>query len=68
LWDHVVWIWFENHSYGAIVGSGSAPFINREVIRRCGLATNYHSLVHPSLPNYIAATSGLALNALGPLA
>ena len=29
--------------------------------------TNYHSLVHPSLPNYIAATSGLAVNALGPL-
>src|SRR5262249_34829690 len=24
----------------------------------CGLATNYHGISHPSLPNYIAATSG----------
>ena len=66
-WDHVVWIWFENHGYDSIVGSGAAPFMNRTLIPRCGLATNYHSLAHPSLPNYIAATSGLALGALGPL-
>ena len=62
-WEHVVWIWFENHGYGAVIGS---PHINR-LARACGLATNYHSLAHPSLPNYIAATSGLALGALGPL-
>jgi phospholipase C len=66
-WEHVVWIWFENHSYGAIVGSSQAPFMNRRLIPACGLATNYHSLAHPSLPNYIAATSGLSLGALGPL-
>jgi hypothetical protein len=66
-WEHVVWIWFENHGYGAIVGSRDAPHFNHRLARGCGLATNYHSLAHPSLPNYIAATSGLALNALGPL-
>jgi phosphatidylinositol-3-phosphatase len=66
VWEHVVWIWFENHGYGAVIGSGAAPHINR-IARACGLATNYHSLAHPSLPNYIAATSGLALGALGPL-
>src|SRR5262249_3703142 len=27
----------------------------------CGLATNYHNISHPSLPNYVAATSGLSL-------
>ena len=29
----------------------------------CGLATNYHNISHPSLPNYLAATSGLAASA-----
>ena len=66
-WEHVVWIWFENHSYGAVVGSPDAPHINKRIIRGCGLATNYHALTHPSVPNYIAATSGLPLNALGAL-
>jgi len=66
-WDHVVWIWFENHGYGAVIGSSAAPHINHRLVRGCGLATNYHALAHPSLPNYIAATSGLALDALGPL-
>ena len=26
--------------------------------RRCGLATEYHAIAHPSLPNYLAMTSG----------
>jgi hypothetical protein len=56
-YDHVIWIWFENHSYDKIIGSTSAPYIN-SVASECGLATNYHNVTHPSLPNYIAATSG----------
>ena len=24
-WEHVVWIWFENHGYDEIVGSPDAP-------------------------------------------
>jgi phosphatidylinositol-3-phosphatase len=59
-YDHVVWIWMENHSYGQIVGSTDAPFING-VIDACGLATNYHNITHVSLPNYIGAVTGLAL-------
>ena len=47
----------ENHSYDAVVGSHDAPFTNR-LAAACGLATNYHNVSHPSLPNYIAATSG----------
>ena len=54
---HVIWIWMENHSYGQIIGSSSAPYIN-SLARACGLATNYTAVSHPSLPNYIAATSG----------
>ncbi len=47
----------ENHAYDAIAGSADAPFANR-LAAACGLATNYHNVTHPSLPNYIAATSG----------
>jgi phosphatidylinositol-3-phosphatase len=57
---HVIWIWMENHSFGDIIGNTSqAPYIN-SLATRCGLATNYHNTTHPSLPNYLAATSGLA--------
>lgn len=54
---HVVWIWFENHGYSDIAGSTDAPYLNA-IAGSCGLATNYQSVAHPSLPNYIAATSG----------
>jgi hypothetical protein len=56
-WKHVIWIWMENHSYQSIVGSPSAPYITH-IARECGLASNYEAVSHPSLPNYIAATSG----------
>jgi len=56
----VIWIWMENHSYGDIIGNtAQAPYIN-SLAAECGLATNYHNLSHPSLPNYIGATSGLS--------
>jgi phosphatidylinositol-3-phosphatase len=60
---HVIWIWMENHSSGAIIGSSQAPYFNA-LARECGLATSYHNITHPSLPNYIAATSGLSYSAL----
>jgi hypothetical protein len=62
-YTHVVWIWMENHSYGEIIGAKEAPYTNT-LAGQCGLATNYHNISHPSLPNYIAATSGLPLAAL----
>jgi phosphatidylinositol-3-phosphatase len=60
---HVIWIWLENHSSSAIIGSSQAPYFNT-LARECGLATNYHNITHPSLPNYVAATSGLSLSAV----
>src|SRR6266536_3112690 len=62
---HVIWIWMENQNYDSIIGSPYAPFTNR-LAARCGLAMNYHNITHPSLPNYIAATSGLTGKALDP--
>jgi len=62
-YQHVIWIWFENHSYRQVIGPpGSppalkAPYTN-SIATQCGLATGYRNVSHPSLPNYIAATSG----------
>lgn len=65
-YQHVIWIWMENHSYSSIIGNTSqAPYIN-SLAGQCGLATNYHNVSHPSLPNYIAGTSGLAVSSLSP--
>jgi phosphatidylinositol-3-phosphatase len=55
--SHVVWVVMENHGYGSIIGSSQAPYIN-QLANTYGLATNYFALSHPSLPNYIALTSG----------
>jgi hypothetical protein len=56
-YQHVVWIVMENKSYGEIVGSPSAPYLN-QLARQCGVASNFSAETHPSLPNYIAMTSG----------
>jgi hypothetical protein len=62
-YKHVIWIWMENHSYNTIIGSSQAPYIN-SVASECGLATNYHNISHPSLPNYTSAVAGLSYSAI----
>jgi phospholipase C len=63
-YKHVLWIWMENKSYSAIIGSSGStaytqsPYVNGTLVPGCGLATSYRNVSHPSLPNYIAATSG----------
>jgi phospholipase C len=54
---HVVWIFMENKSEGSVVAPGSSSFV-AALAQDCGLASNDHSITHPSLPNYLAATSG----------
>jgi hypothetical protein len=54
---HVVWIWMENRDYQEVLGGGAAPRL-ASYAKRCGLATNYLAVAHPSLPNYLAAVSG----------
>ena len=56
-YEHVVWIVMENKAYSDVIGSANAPNLNR-LARACGLASNFHAEGHPSLPNYIAMTSG----------
>ncbi len=54
---HVLWIWMENESYGAVIGAPDAPY-QTALATECGLAANYSAISHPSLPNYLAATGG----------
>lgn len=56
-YSHVIWILLENKAYTQVVGARSAPYIN-SLAKECGLATHYYAISHPSLPNYIALTSG----------
>jgi hypothetical protein len=56
-YSHVVVILMENKDFSDIIGSPSAPYLN-SLAKTCGLATQYHGVTYPSLPNYIAATSG----------
>jgi hypothetical protein len=51
----VVVVVLENHSYGDVVGA--SPYLNR-LARECALATDDVAVSHPSLPNYLALTSG----------
>jgi phosphatidylinositol-3-phosphatase len=54
---HVIWIVMENKSYSEVLGSSQAPYI-RALAAACGVATRFTAESHPSLPNYIAMTSG----------
>ena len=55
---HIIWIWMENRTYSSVLGSGSAAPKLSAYARKCGLATASYAVTHPSLPNYLAATSG----------
>ncbi len=52
---HVVLIVMENH--GSEDVAHSSPFLDG-LAAACGQATDYHAVAHPSLPNYLALTSG----------
>ncbi len=54
-YDRIVLVVLENHDFADV--AGHSPYLNG-LAKACGLATNYHSVAHPSLPNYLALTSG----------
>lgn len=55
--SHVVTIVLENEERSAVIGSAAAPYFNA-LARRYGTMTHSFAIRHPSLPNYIALTSG----------
>lgn len=61
---HLVVVVEENHGFGQIIGSRSAPFFN-QLAASGTLLTNYQAITHPSLPNYLALTAGSTLGVHG---
>src|SRR3954469_11823854 len=55
---HVIWIWMEKRTYTSVLGNGAAAPHLSSYAAKCGLATQSYAVTHPSLPNYLAATSG----------
>jgi len=51
---HVFVIVMENRSYADVAGNGYVA----QLTAQFGVATDYHGVAHPSLPNYLALTSG----------
>jgi hypothetical protein len=57
-YDHVVWIWMENHSAGEVLGASAPTPFERSLAAQCGAGTAYRAVGSPSQPNNIGATSG----------
>jgi hypothetical protein len=55
--SHIVVIVMENKEGADVLGSRKSPFLNA-LTRRYGVATQSYGVTHPSLPNYLALTSG----------
>ena len=55
--SHVAVIVMENKEATDVLGSPSSPYVTR-LAQRYGVATRSYAIRHPSLPNYLALTSG----------
>jgi hypothetical protein len=55
--SQVIVVVLENEEASDVIGSAQAPYTN-SLARRYGLATQSFAIAHPSLPNYLALTSG----------
>jgi fibronectin type 3 domain-containing protein len=56
-YTHIIWIIMENKGYNATLGSGAATYWTK-LSQACSTAKAAYGITHPSLPNYIALTSG----------
>ncbi len=55
---HVIVIIMENYGKAAVIGNISAPYMNSVLLPNYSIEGEYYAITHPSLPNYIAITSG----------
>jgi phosphatidylinositol-3-phosphatase len=55
--SHVIVVVMENKEDAEVIGNSAAPYAN-QLARRYGRATQSYAIRHPSLPNYLALTSG----------
>jgi hypothetical protein len=56
--SHIVVIVMENHEYSAIMGAGSDATYLRSMAASSVSLSRLFAITHPSLPNYLALTSG----------
>ena len=59
VYRHVLIVMDENVSYANLTKAGVAPYL-KGLATACGSELNMHAATHPSQPNYMAATSGVA--------
>jgi hypothetical protein len=55
--EKVMWVMMENRNY-SVLTSKSAPYLKGTLVPAGGSAANMHSESKPSLPNYVAITTG----------
>lgn len=55
--EHIIVVVEENKSYGELVGTSSAPFLN-DLAGSGAVLTQSYAVTHPSEPNYLALFSG----------
>ena len=59
VYQHIIVVILENHSFSQIVNNQDAPFINGLLKQNhTALFSNSHGITHPSQPNYIRFFSG----------
>src|SRR5437879_1273150 len=54
VYDHVVWIWMENHTYSQVIDNARAPYTT-SLAHQCGTVTRYSTGGSPPLPTYCGA-------------
>jgi hypothetical protein len=57
-YDHIVVVVEENESFGRVMGSASAPYINNTLAAGGVSFNNMYAVTHPSQPNYLQLYSG----------
>ena len=62
--DHVIIVIEENHGYDQLIGSGTAPYLNK-LAAEGAVFTNSHGVAHPSQPNYLAIYCGSTMGVQG---
>jgi phospholipase C len=55
--SHIILIVMENKEFDEVIGNPKAPNFNGWA-KHYALLTNYYSITHPSLPNYLALVAG----------
>ncbi|HEV7622995.1 MAG TPA: alkaline phosphatase family protein [Amnibacterium sp.] len=59
--QHVFVVMMENTDWSAVKGNPDFPYVNGTLLPNYASADNYHTGLHPSLPNYVELEAGATL-------